>query len=195
MNNIGQSAGKNLAWLAGFMEGDGSVKLSKARLHPNRIIYSPSITFSNTDALIIEECVSVLKEYNIGCYIHAKRTVNGIAFDLTVKGFKRVEPLALLLVDYLVGKKKTQIELVIEWIQSRKETGNSKTYTKRELEIPEIITELHSPSYPQRLHAGLPIRDEDIVRTAQRCAELSRNAIAGLKKTVTNGDLLLHSGS
>ena len=184
MNNIGQSAGKNLVWLAGFLEGDGSVMLNKERLHPSRVIFSPKIQFTNTDALIIEECARILKENNIGFYINAKRTVNGIAFDLCIKGFKRVEALAPLLVDNLVGKKKLQMELLIEWIKSRKVTGNSKTYTERELLIPDYIQTLHSPSYPQRLHAGLPIKgDEDIVRTAQRCAELSRNAIADFKKS------------
>ncbi len=183
MNNIGQSAGKNLAWLAGFLEGDGSIKLSKTRMSLDRVIYSPSISFTNTDALIIEECARILKELGIGYYITHKKTTNGVAFDIIVKGFKRVLPFAVILVEYLVGKKKTELELVIEWIKSRKETGNSKTYTSRELEIPEIIYELHSPSYPQRLHAGLPnFGDEDIVRTAQRYAELSRNAIASLKK-------------
>jgi hypothetical protein len=187
MNNIGQSAGKNLAWLAGFLEGDGSVKLNKASMSGNRTIYSPGIVFSNTDPLIIEEVAKILKEHEIGYYIHAKRTVNGIAFDLSVKGFKRVEPLARLLVDYLVGKKLIEMQLLLEWLSSRKETGNYKTYTERELEIVKHISDLHSPSYPQRLHAELPIGDEDIVRTAQRCAELSRNAIACLKvKTVTN---------
>ena len=181
MNNIGQSAGKNLAWLAGFLEGDGSVALNKASMQNNRIIFSPSIKFTNTDALIIEECTRILKENEIGHYISSKLTVNGIAFDIVVKGFKRVEALAALLVDYLVGKKLYQMQLLLEWVRSRKITGNHKTYTDRELEIVKHISELHSPSYPQRLHAGLSIiRDEDIVRTAQRCAELSRNAITSL---------------
>lgn len=176
----GQSAGKNLAWLAGFLDGDGSVRLNGNTKKDGLKIYVPIISFTNTDALIIEECVRILKENNIGHYLHAKKTVNGMAFDVIVKGFKRSYPLAVLLQEYAVGKKKAELQLLIKWINSRKETGNDKTYTKEELFMSDQILNLHDPSYPQRLHAGLPVGDEDIVRAVQKCAELSRNAIAGL---------------
>ena len=85
-----------------------------------------------------------------------------------------------LLIPYLVGKKKKRAELTLEWIESRENTGNCHTYTARELEIYDIIKSLNNPSYPQRLHARPLKEGEDIVRTVQKCAELSRNAIATL---------------
>ena len=180
MNNIGQSAGKNLEWLAGFLEGDGSIGLGKHnQTSCKRIIYSPYIRFSNTDALLIENCYKILDELDLQYWISAKQTKNGTAWDLSVKGFKRCKKVLPLLIPYLVGKKKKRAELVLEWIESREKTGNHKTYTQRELEIYTIIKELNDPSYPQRLHARpLNNEGEDIVRTVQKCAELSRNAIA-----------------
>lgn len=180
MNNIGQSAGKNLAWLAGFLEGDGSIALTKQKMSNDRIILVPGIRFSNTDALIIEECGNILKENNVGFYYSSKYTANAISFDLVVKGFKRVQPLLNLLIPELHGKKLTIAKLLDKWLQSRTVTGNSKTYTKEELNIYDKIAELHNPSYPQRLHARPQLLGEDIVRTVQKCAELSRNAIADL---------------
>ena len=181
MNNIGQSAGKNLAWLAGFLEGDGSIGLGKHNQRSaKRIIYSPYIRFSNTDALLIENCYNILDELDLKYWLHAKKTKNGTAWELQVKGFKRCKKLIPLLVPNLVGKKKKRAELTLEWIESRENTGNSRTYTSRELEIYTIIKSLCHPSYPQRLHARPLKEGEDIVRTVQKCAELSRNAIATL---------------
>lgn len=180
MNNIGQSAGKNLEWLAGFLEGDGSVALNKQPVGKGRVVYVPMVRFTNTDALIIENCEKILKEINVGCYFFCKKTKNGLAFDLTVKGFKRVKELLPHLIPHLVGKKRKEAELVLEWIHSREVTGSNKTYTKKEIELANQIDELHDPSFPQRLHARLPNTDEDIVRTVQKCAELSRNAIANM---------------
>lgn len=181
MNEIGQSAGKNLDWLAGFLEGDGSIILQKQRMSGNRVIYSPAIKFSNTDALIIEHCQQILNENNIGSFIHAKQTTNGVAFDLTVKGFKRVSTLLPLISDRLFGKKRAIAIILSRWLESRASTGNHKTYTEYEIYLAENITKLHDPGYPQRLNARLRENaDEDIVRTVQRCAELSRNEIAKL---------------
>jgi len=179
-NTNGQSAGKNLAWLAGFLDGDGSVRLVSYMKKDGLRLFVPIIAFTNTDALIIEECVRILKENSIGHYLRAKKTTNGIAFDVIIKGFKRVYPLAILLEEFSVGKKKAGLRLLIKWINSRKSTGNDKTYTEEELFLSDQVANLHNPSYPQRLHAGLPIGEEDIVRSVQKCAELSRNAIAGL---------------
>lgn len=181
MNNIGQSAGKNLAWLAGFLEGDGSIGLGKHTQTNGRIIYAPVIRFSNTDALLIEHCYKILEDLDLTTYwIHSKETKNGTAWELQIKGFQRCKKLLPILIPELFGKKRKRAELVLEWILSREITGNSKTYTSRELEIYVIIKNLNDPGYPQRLHARPLNEGEDIVRTVQRCAELSRNAIASL---------------
>ena len=179
MNNIRQSAGKNLAWLAGFIEGDGSIGLGKHVQH-NRTTYSPYIRISNTDALLIENCYKILDNLDLKYWLHSKKTKNGTAWDLQVKGFKRCQKLLPLLIPYLVGKKRKRAELTLEWITSRELTTNNRTYTERELEIYDIIKSLCHPSYPQRLHARPLEEGEDIVRTVQKCAELSRNAIATL---------------
>ena len=180
MNNIGQSAGKNLAWLAGFVEGDGSIGIGKHTQKAGRIIYSPYVRISNTDALLIETCYQILDELDLVYWLHSKKTRNGIAWDLQIKGFKRCKKLLPLLIPELHGKKKKIAELVLEWILSRELVGNNNTYTQRELEIYEIIKQLNNPSFPQRLHARPLDEGEDIVRTVQKCAELSRNAIASL---------------
>jgi hypothetical protein len=180
MDNIGQSAGKNLAWLAGFLEGDGSIGLGKHTQKGIRIIYSPYIDFSNTDSLLIEHCYKILDDLDLVYWINSKKTKNGTAWDLRVKGFKRCKKILPLLIPELNGKKKKNAELVYEWILSRENTGNNTTYTERELEIYTIIKNLNDPGYPQRLHARPLNEGEDIVRTVQKCAELSRNAMASL---------------
>jgi len=176
MDNIGQSAGKNLdfIWLAGFLDGDGSVCM-ESHIMKNRMCYSPRITFSNTDENIIEEIKRILKENNIGHYEYTKKTVNAIAHDVSVVGFKRVQKLIPKILPYIKGRKFLGCYLIGQFLISRHNTGNWKTYTEEEIKMCNTIKELHNPGYPQRLYAERrnKITDEDIVRTAQKCAEFS----------------------
>lgn len=153
MNKIGQSAGKNLAWLAGFLEGDGSIILAKQRIGKNRIIYTPLVNVTNTDHSLIEYVSKIMKEYQIGHYFTARKTKNGISKVLLVKGFKRVKKLLPLIIPEMYGKRKQQAICLLEWIHSRELTGNNHTYTEHEMELFEKIKELKKPDNPQRLHA------------------------------------------
>lgn len=153
MDKIRQSAGKNLAWISGFLEGDGSIRLNKQRMSKERILYSPSINFTNTDHLLIEKCAEILKELEIGFYIQEKKTKNGIAKTLTVKGFKRVKKFLPYIINEMYGKKKIQAEYLLEWLNSREITGNNNTYTENEIWLYNEISNLKRPDYPQRLHA------------------------------------------
>lgn len=153
MNEIGRSAGKNLAWLAGFLEGDGSIILAKQRMGKNRVIYTPSISLSNTDHTLIEQCSKILEDYKIGHYFTSKKTRNGISRVILVKGFKRTKKLLPLIIPEMYGKKKLQAIYLLEWINSREATGNNNTYIERELELFEKIKSLKRPDYPQRLYA------------------------------------------
>jgi len=153
MNEIRQSAGKNLAWLCGFINGDGSITLSKQRMGNNRIIYTPILSITNTDHKLIEESAKVLKEIEVGHYFTTRKTKNGIAKQLVVKGFKRMKRLLPFIIQYLKGSKLEQAELLLEWIESREKTGNNNTYTEYELALHKEIINLKKPDYPQRLHA------------------------------------------
>jgi hypothetical protein len=144
-NTRRQSAGKNLAWFAGFLNGDGHISLLKQNMGKNRIIYSPKVGATNTDHSLIEECADILDNEEVGYYINDKKSKNGIAKNINVKGFKRVTKLLPLMIPELRGKKKRQAELLLEWIISRKETGQNNTYTERELEIYNQIRELKKP--------------------------------------------------
>jgi len=135
MDNIGKSAGKNLAWLCGFINGDGSVTLSKQKMGRERVIYTPLLQLTNTDHSLIEDAKEILTSLEIGSYITQKVTKNGIAKTLVVKGFKRMEVLLPYLIQELHGHKKEQAVLLLEWINSRKETGNNYTYTEKEMKL------------------------------------------------------------
>jgi intein/homing endonuclease len=146
MNNTGrQSAGKTLAWLAGFLEGDGSFTLSKWNRKNGKFIISPKVSCTNTDHTLIEEIHKVLKQFKIGHYISSKNTINGTAKTINIKGFKRVAKFLPIIIPYLRGKKKIQAQLMLIWIFSRKLTGNNNTYTENELKIYEEVSKLKKP--------------------------------------------------
>jgi len=145
MNEIGQSAGKNLAWLAGYINGDGTLTLNKQRMGKGRIIYTPLVGLTGTDHSLIEEVAEIFKSIGVGFYVTKYATQNGIAKKVFVKGFKRVQKLLPLLIPELRGKKKQQAILLLEWINSREQTGNNCTYTDYELQLFAQIKELKKP--------------------------------------------------
>ena len=144
MDDIGQSAGKNLGWLAGFICGDGSICLDKAHIANGRFIYSPKVIITNTDYNLILHSIEILKAFEIGHYITSKKTVNFTAYMIIIKGFKRVKKFLNLIIDYLEGKKKDQAKIILAWLKSRETTGCNVSYNEYELGLIDQLKSLRT---------------------------------------------------
>lgn len=142
-----QSVDITLAWLAGILEGDGTVALSKQRMGKDRIIYTPLVSLTNTDHSLVERVGKIYSDLEVGHYFTSKKTKNGIAKVITVKGFKRVKKLLPYLIRNMYGKKKLQAIHLSNWIKSRESTGNNKTYTEYESQLFEEIKRLKKPDH------------------------------------------------
>ena len=140
-----QSVDTTLAWLAGILEGDGTVTLSKQKMGKNRIIYTPLVSLTNTDHSLVERVGEIFSCLEIGHYFTSKKTKNGVAKAITVKGFKRVKKLLPYLIENMYGKKKLQAIQLLNWIKLRELTGNNVTYTEHELQLFEEIKNLKKP--------------------------------------------------
>lgn len=104
---------KNIAWIGGFMDGEGSFMLTEHRQR-NNLGYDPRISCPNTNPLNIE----ALYKYTQMGYI-CDRTVNNPraksaqVWSLRVKEQKIFLP---LIIPHLVCKRK-QAELLLEYFQ------------------------------------------------------------------------------
>lgn len=116
----------SLAWLAGFVNGDGCINVSRRRRSGGRVNYKPHIMFSNSDPELLEAISEILKTSGVGHYVTWKKnsgtfkTKNPLPVgNITVHGFLRCKKLLELLTPHLRGSKRKQAELAGEWISYR----------------------------------------------------------------------------
>jgi len=146
-----QQATKELSWLAGFIEADGSLQMMVQMKDSGTIKLTPLVTGVGCEEALIEHCVQILQSW---CGVNPHRSM------FSQRGNKRpahrfvlsrqtscIKALSALR-EYLYGRKKEIADLIIEFCQARmgaKEVRGSKNpYTRRELEIAQRISQLNS---------------------------------------------------
>lgn len=124
----------SLSWLAGFLDGDGSISIAKRNRGKN-VNMKPYVVFSNSDPLTIEEVAKILTDNHVGHYVSWTKQ-RGLGTKprgaVSVFGFKRVLSLLELLIPHIRGNKKQQAEITKAWIEYRLEnggTGKHSSYT------------------------------------------------------------------
>jgi len=111
-----------LYWLAGIIDGEGSVMIEKQQQH--YISYHQKITISNTSNLIICCIKRILKKigityYCLKCKSQRKDGYKRVpCYDLQIHRVKEVLKLAVLLRDKLILKNQ-RINLIIKFCQLR----------------------------------------------------------------------------
>ena len=104
-----------LAWLAGFVDGEGCVSLNRQRNKAGNPAYSPALTIVQTDRAILEHIAATLCEG--GVYTCPAVPVNGYAprakYQYVVNGRGALRVVAALL-PYL-RLKRAQAEALLEY--------------------------------------------------------------------------------
>ncbi len=108
-----------LAWLAGFIDGEGCVTMALVSRN-NKKTKKPmySITIYNMSHSTIERICDILKRAGVGHYVYRKTIKNGYFYAVIVSGIRRVSKLLETISDYLFTKK-TQAELLDSFIKYR----------------------------------------------------------------------------
>lgn len=108
-----------ISWLAGLICGDGSIYISKYTPKGYLVKLTPNISITNMDYNLITESANIFNSNGIGCFIQERKIKGGIVYDLIVRGYKRVQSALNLLIDYLVGNKKRQAEIMLKLVNMR----------------------------------------------------------------------------
>ncbi len=139
------------AYLAGIIDGEGSVCICKAgynnyadKTHPNgRVQLRPTISIVNTDKTLIEWIVDTLANINVHCKIvtlkSQRRKKWKPCYHIQVVGFDNLQKIAKVVRPFLKVKAK-KLELLEEFISIRQsDDSRRKPYGEREWQIREDI--------------------------------------------------------
>jgi len=135
-NQQGTPTKVELAWLAGFIEGEGSLALSAWNRLDNHASRNPKIAVSikiyNTDAALISRCRDILKGIGVEPYMKEREQKPMLKHDGS-KQYKSVDPMLTLTVSklssaqkaltcltpYLFGDKRIRAEIMLEYLDKR----------------------------------------------------------------------------
>lgn len=134
----------DLAWLAGFVEGEGCFTVA---INGQRI--TPRIYIINTDLALIDRVSTIFKRENIGFYRQTRKGGCGgssrwkTAYTVEIAGMKRVRHAILELLPYLFGNKKRVAETLLAYIERRLSLPNKPKATREDWEYVERIRTLN----------------------------------------------------
>jgi len=139
---------KEVAWLCGLIDGEGSIGLRVQKYMRNKNVFyvAPYVQVVNTHIGTLDVVDRILTELEVGHYIDwprphmvtgGERTVGDYKplWRILVNGIKRCHPLLDELIPYLVIKKD-DASIVLEFINSRESSYYKHLpYSPREQEI------------------------------------------------------------
>lgn len=126
-----------IAWLAGIIEGEGSIALSawsRGAGNPSDRKVGFNLKIYNTDALIIKKCVSILDRLNIGLHLKEREQKPMLRPDgnghysspdpmltITVSQFDAALALVRTIKPWLFGQKAARADLLQRYLTRRAE--------------------------------------------------------------------------
>lgn len=128
----------DIGWLAGIIDGEGSVSLSFGMIKAGRLNnLSPRIEVCNTDKEITERFVRIVNAIGSGCYLQAKkesvqselvRERRGLGFKPLycgkVVGFRRTKKVLDVVTPHLTGEKQSRATMLLAFVNNRMQKTN-----------------------------------------------------------------------
>lgn len=147
---MGNQQERSLAWLAGILDGEGSISVQVYNLPDGRVRLTPFVSIVNGDAGIIAECCRVITEIGSSPRVCKKPISTGavkgiiVCTNLRVDGQEPVKVLLEKVIPYLQSNKRKNAEVVLKYLESRAERGITRNkkghirrtkYSKAEIEL------------------------------------------------------------
>jgi len=148
-----RSLENDLHWLGGIIDGEGAI-MAIARKERNRKnnSYIPKISIVNTNPIIIEDCIKVLRQLGIPFYINFTKGMGTWKpkMEIDISGYKRVMKALPILLPY-IRSKKMQSEKLFKLVSSRITRRNDNhgqpiPYDADERKLAQEIKELNNNS-------------------------------------------------
>jgi hypothetical protein len=148
-----QVTNAKLGWLAGIIEGEGTLTLAIDR-RKNYLRYQAMLQICNTDSGIILESINIIKSLGVKYYFYCReKGFNGHLGKKTLYNLQinRMESLKLILekiIPFMFSLKKSKAILIEQWLNLRIPKKNQKSnmdrqYTSEELSLIEKIRNLN----------------------------------------------------
>lgn len=187
---MGNQQERSLSWLAGIVEGEGSISVQVYTLRDGRVRLTPYIAVVNTDMAIINEVRRIFDTLTVGEKSNARlcklKGTNKPCFTLRIDG-ETCLPVVKTLAQYMIGGKRRNAEVVRQYIEGRKSglllrdtKGRIQRvgYTHSEIDLICSIRSHARAKSSETLRLAPNVVGDDKVRPALRDAEHSRNDCA-----------------
>lgn len=132
----------DIGWLAGFLDGEGSILMYLHSSKGKLTSCSPQVIVGNTEKRLIDEYARILHAIPAGVHLHTRhpdRISNGLYVDAeshrtgrkykalyvaSTSGVKRVKAILEVVTPYLRSSKQEKAQLIMEYIDIRLSTGS-----------------------------------------------------------------------
>jgi hypothetical protein len=155
---------EDIAWMAGFIDGDGSLCMTRTNAGKFKADgapvggFVPRLTICNTDWSTLDELKAIADSLSLPYHVYEDMTyykkphksTHNPRWHWSVQGMKRMSRWLPVLIPYLKTKRR-QAELLLEYSVSRAAKMKNSPLSERELEILDVFRNPHSL---QRLNAA-----------------------------------------
>lgn len=130
-----------IGYLCGLMDGEGTFTISKSNKRKNgKHNLHPYFQMSMRDLPTIDRAAGIIRELGIGCYVYHKG--KGATHVLHCGGYKRLSQLLPIVIPYLVEKKE-RADLVLSYVQRRKDLPRNTPYSVHDYQDQRRMAELN----------------------------------------------------
>lgn len=152
------------AWLAGIIDGEGSIRIDYPRRAGNGA--APRVIITNNDWAIIERVADICKGLTCNPHISQRKGKNIQGKDVLILGMQKILRLLPAIIPYLTGQKLKQALLLQKFCEGRAKIDvNSLPNAQRGysqddiLLIYQIQNLKHEVTKPQRLYTRQLVND------------------------------------
>lgn len=129
---IGEFTETDKAYVAGFLDGEGSISINRRIEKNGHIGFIPRLSFTNTNKDVLLHIQKLIGFGYLQTRHRPSQTSWATCYDLVFMGIRSVRPIIQILSPYLIVKRK-QADIVAEYCSNR--VGKRRRRNKEDMEL------------------------------------------------------------